>query len=159
MESIYDCKVETIEHETIDMSAYKDRVLLVVNTASKCGYTHQYEELQKLHQELNPKGLSVLGFPCNQFLNQEPNDEEAIMQFCSLNYNVSFDMFAKIEVNGENTHPLYKYLKSQQKGIMGSNAIKWNFTKFLVDKDGNVIERYAPSTNPSSIKEDILKLL
>lgn len=157
--SIYDIEVKTIDGETIKMDKYKNRVLLIVNVASKCGFTNQYEGLETLHEKYSEKGLSVLGFPCNQFMNQEPEDEEGIKSFCSLTFGVKFDMFSKIDVNGDDTHPLYKYLKSNAKGVLGSEAIKWNFTKFLVDKNGNIVQRYAPSTKPQEIEEDILKLL
>lgn len=157
--SIYDIKVKTIDNEEISLSKYKDRVMLIVNVASKCGYTYQYEGLQKLHEKYEGKGLSILGFPCNQFLSQEPGTEEEIKEFCSLNFNVKFDMFSKIDVNGDNTHPLYELLKEKQSGILGTSIIKWNFTKFLVDKEGNVVKRYSPSTEPSEIEKDIVGLL
>ena len=157
--SIYDFNVVTIDGKEISMEHYKDKVLLIVNVASKCGFTPQYEELEKLFLELKDQGFMVLGFPCNQFASQEPEDEEHIKNFCQLNYGVSFDMFSKIDVNGENTSELYKFLKQEQSGILWSEAIKWNFTKFLVDRKGNVVARYAPSTSPLSIKEDIVKLL
>ena len=133
--------------------------MLIVNVASKCGYTYQYEGLEKLHDDYNTKGLAVLGFPSNQFLSQEPGTEEQIKEFCSLTYGVEFDMFSKIDVNGNDTHPLYKFLKSHQSGFLGSELIKWNFTKFLVDKSGNVVKRYSPSTEPKEIEQDIKDLL
>lgn len=157
--SIYDIKVKTIDNEEITLSKYKDRVMLIVNVASKCGYTYQYEGLQALHNKYASKGLSILGFPCNQFLSQEPGTEEEIKEFCSLNYDVKFDMFSKIDVNGNNTHPLYEYLKDKEPGFLGSKIIKWNFTKFLVNQKGEVVKRYAPSTEPSEIEKDILELL
>ncbi|MGM0622383.1 MAG: glutathione peroxidase [Campylobacterota bacterium] len=157
--SIYDIEVKSISGEEFTMAKYKDKVMLIVNVASKCGFTSQYEGLQKLHQKYARQGLAILGFPCNQFLSQEPGTEEEIEEFCSINFGVSFDLFSKIDVNGENTHPLYKHLKENSKGLLGSEAIKWNFTKFLVDKEGNILKRYAPSTKPSEIEEDILKLL
>lgn len=157
--SIYDIEVKDINGQAITMSKYKDKVILIVNVASKCGFTNQYEGLELLHQKYSNQGLAVLGFPCNQFLSQEPGTEEEIKEFCSLTFGVKFDMFSKIDVNGENTHPLYKYLKENSKGILGTDAIKWNFTKFLVDKNGKVIKRYAPSTKPSEIEEDIVSLL
>ena len=157
--NIYDIEVKDINGQAITMSKYKDKVILIVNVASKCGFTNQYEGLELLHQKYSNQGLAVLGFPCNQFLSQEPGTEEEIKEFCSLTFGVKFDMFSKIDVNGENTHPLYKYLKENSKGILGTDAIKWNFTKFLVDKNGKVIKRYAPSTKPSEIEEDIVSLL
>ncbi|MEA3352983.1 MAG: glutathione peroxidase [Campylobacterota bacterium] len=153
--SIYDIEVKTIDGQTIKMENYKDKVVLIVNVASKCGFTGQYEGLEKLHQKYSSQGLAVLGFPCNQFLSQEPGTEEEIKEFCSLTYGVKFDMFSKIDVNGENTHPLYRYLKENSSGFMGIDTIKWNFTKFLVDKNGKVIQRYAPSTTPKEIEKDI----
>ncbi|MFA6143868.1 MAG: glutathione peroxidase [Sulfurimonas sp.] len=157
--SLYDFEVTTIHHEKTTMAPYKGKVLLIVNTASGCGFTPQFEGLEKLYKSYKTKGLVVLGFPCNQFAGQEPLDEKGIENFCRVNYGVSFPMFAKIEVNGANTHPLYKYLKQNATGILGSEAIKWNFTKFLVDKKGNVIKRYAPATSPEAIASDIEKLL
>jgi len=154
--SIYDFEVKTISGEIITMNAFKNKVLLIVNVASKCGFTEQYAGLENLYQKYKDKGLVILGFPCNQFMNQEPLNEEEIKSFCSLTYGVTFPMFSKIDVNGENTHPLYKYLKEAQKGLLGSEAIKWNFTKFLVDKNGTVINRYAPATKPESLEVDIL---
>ena len=157
--SIYDIEVKDINGKVVSMSKYKNKVMLIVNVASKCGFTNQYEGLEELHKKYSNKGLAVLGFPCNQFLSQEPGTEEQIKEFCSLTYGVEFDMFSKIDVNGENTHPLYKFLKESSKGILGSESIKWNFTKFLVDKNGNVVKRYAPSTTPKEIEADIINLL
>lgn len=157
--SIYDIEVKDIDGKSFLMSKYKGRVLLIVNVASKCGFTDQYEGLEKLHELYNRKGLSVLGFPCNQFLAQEPGTHKQIKEFCSLTYGVKFDMFSKIDVNGDNTHLLYKYLKEKSGGFLGIDMIKWNFTKFLVDKNGKVVERYAPTTKPKEIEKDILKLL
>ncbi len=154
--SIYDFEVKTISGEIITMNAFKNKVLLIVNVASKCGFTEQYTGLENLYQKYKDKGLVILGFPCNQFMNQEPLNEEEIKSFCSLTYGVTFPMFSKIDVNGENTHPLYKYLKEAKKGLLGSEAIKWNFTKFLVDKNGTVINRYAPATKPELLEVDIL---
>jgi len=154
--SIYEFEVKTISGETITMDAFKNKVLLIVNVASKCGFTEQYEGLESLYQKYKDKGLVVLGFPCNQFMNQEPLSENEIKSFCSLTYGVTFPLFAKIDVNGENTHPLYKYLKEAKKGLLGSEAIKWNFTKFLVDKNGDVINRFAPATKPETLEVDIL---
>lgn len=157
--SIYDIEVKDIDGKVLSMSKYKGDVLLVVNVASKCGFTYQYEGLEKLHEMYHEKGLSVLGFPCNQFLAQEPGTEEEIKEFCSLTFGVKFDMFSKIDVNGDNTHPLYTYLKENSSGMLGTDLIKWNFTKFLISRDGKVIKRYAPSTKPSEIEQDILELL
>ncbi|HEX5670648.1 MAG TPA: glutathione peroxidase [Sulfuricurvum sp.] len=157
--SIYDFDVTTIHHEKTTLASYRGKVMLIVNTASGCGFTPQFEGLEKLYTTYNKKGLVVLGFPCNQFAGQEPLDEAGIEKFCRLTYGVTFPMFAKIDVNGANTNPLYEYLKKQAPGILGSEAIKWNFTKFLVDKNGKVVHRYAPSTPPESIASDIEKLL
>jgi len=157
--TIYDFSARDIKGNEVSLADYQGKVLLIVNTASKCGFTPQFEGLQKLHKELGDKGFEVLGFPCNQFLNQDPGDENAISQFCSLNYGVSFPMFAKIEVNGEGTHPLFRFLKREAKGVMGSEKIKWNFTKFLVDRNGRVVRRYPPTAKPEDIRADIEKLL
>ena len=157
--NIYDISVKTIDGQAITLDKYQDKVMLIVNVASKCGFTYQYEGLEKLHEKYASKGLSVLGFPCNQFLQQEPGTEKEIQEFCSLTFGVKFDMFSKIDVNGANTHPLYTYLKKHSTGFMGTDVIKWNFTKFLVDRNGNVINRYAPSTEPKKIEADIVKLL
>ena len=157
--NIYDFNVKTIDGQEISMSKYKGKVLLIVNVASKCGFTSQYEGLEKLFEKYKTEDFMVLGFPSNQFANQEPESNEKIKEFCSLTYDVKFDMFAKIDVNGENEAPLYKFLKSNQKGILGSENIKWNFTKFLVDKNGNVVDRFASTTSPESIEKDIIKLL
>lgn len=157
--SIYDFEVKTIHGEIISMSSFKNKVLLIVNVASKCGFTSQYEGLERLYEKYKDQGLVILGFPCNQFMNQEPLSEEEIQSFCSLNYGVTFPMFAKIDVNGEQAHPLFKYLKEAQKGLLGIEAIKWNFTKFLVDKNGVVINRFASATKPESLEVDILLYL
>ena len=156
---IYNISVKNIDGENITLQKYKNKVMLIVNVASECGYTYQYQGLQKLHDKYALKGLSILGFPSNQFLSQEPGTEEEIKEFCSLNYGVKFDMFSKIDVNGKNTHPLYKYLKKEQTGFLGSELIKWNFTKFLVNKKGIVVKRYSPSTEPKEIEKDIKELL
>lgn len=158
-ESLYDVQVKTIEGQDQSLADYQGKVLLIVNTASKCGFTPQFEGLQTLHADLKERGLAVLGFPCNQFLNQDPADNDKISQFCSLNYGVDFPMFAKIEVNGPGTHPLYRLLKSEAKGLMGSEKIKWNFTKFLVNREGQVVRRYPPTAKPEQIRGDIEKLL
>jgi glutathione peroxidase len=156
--AIYDFLVDKVNSESVSLTEYKNKVVLIVNTASKCGFTPQFEGLEKLYKQYKDKDFVVLGFPCNQFANQDPSSDEEIQSFCSLNYGVSFPMFKKIEVNGPGAHPLYKYLKSEKKGALGSK-IKWNFTKFLVDKDGNVVKRYASSKKPAAIEEDIKKLL
>lgn len=157
--SIYDIEVKDIDGKVVQLSKYKGDLLLIVNVASKCGFTYQYKGLETLYEKYHNKGLSVLGFPCNQFLSQEPGTDEEIKEFCSLTFGVKFDMFSKIDVNGADTHPLYKYLKENADGFLGTDVIKWNFTKFLVDKDGEVIKRYAPSTEPSEIEQDIKSLL
>jgi len=157
--SIYDISVTTIDGKTEKMRAYKGRVLLVVNVASKCGYTPQYTGLEALYRTYNRQGLTILGFPCDQFGHQEPGDEHEIQEFCSLTYDVTFPMFAKVEVNGAGAHPLYKHLKAAQKGLLGTEAIKWNFTKFLVGRDGTVLRRYAPADTPERIEQDIIPLL
>jgi len=155
MASIYDFSATTLDGKEQSLSAYRGKTLLIVNVASKCGFTPQYEGLEKLHRDGRERGLVVLGFPCDQFGHQEPGDADEIRNFCSLNYDVTFPMFAKVEVNGAHAHPLYKFLKAQAKGLLGSEAIKWNFTKFLVDKDGKVVRRYAPTDTPASIGKDI----
>lgn len=157
--SIYDIEVQDIKGQSHAMSEFEGKVMLIVNTASKCGFTPQFEGLQQLHDALADQGLVVLGFPCNQFRNQDPADNDAISQFCSLNYGVDFPMMAKIDVNGPDAHPLYRFLKSEAKGLLGSEQVKWNFTKFLVDRKGRVVNRYAPTTKPDAIRQDIEKLL
>ena len=157
--SLYDFEVITIDKEKTTLAPYKGKVLLIVNVASKCGFTYQYEGLEKLYKTYKDKGLVILGFPSNQFSNQEPGNEEEIKNFCSLTYDVTFPMFSKIDVNGEHAHLLYDYLKKQQSGFLGSEGIKWNFTKFLVDRKGNVVDRFAPATNPESLEEHIKALL
>jgi len=157
--SIYAYSAKTIKGEEISLGEFKEKVLLIVNTASKCGFTPQYKELQQLYDEYYPRGFEVLGFPCNQFGSQEPGTEDEMAAFCERNYGVTFPMFAKVDVNGENTHPLFKYLKSQAKGVLGSEAIKWNFTKFLVDRNGQVVGRFASNVSPLKLKEEIEKLL
>jgi len=159
MASIYDFSAETNAGEETPLSAYRGQVMLIVNTASKCGFTPQYEGLEALHEEFASKGLAVLGFPCNQFGAQEPGDAAEIANFCSLSYDVKFPMFAKIEVNGDGAHPLYRYLKHAAKGVLGTERIKWNFTKFLVDRDGRVVARFAPTAKPEALKPAIEKLL
>ncbi len=159
MASIYDISATTIDGEEQSLAHYKGKALLVVNVASKCGFTPQYEGLEALHRKLAGRGLAVLGFPCNQFGKQEPGDEAEIKEFCSTKYDVSFPLFAKIDVNGAKTHPLYEILKREARGVLGSEAIKWNFTKFLVDRNGKVVRRYAPNDKPEEIEKDILELL
>jgi glutathione peroxidase len=159
MQTIYDIGVETIDGESFKMARYKGKTLLIVNVASKCGFTKQYAGLERLYKAYKDQGFVVLGFPCNQFANQEPGTEEEIQTFCSVNFGVTFPLFKKIDVNGENTHPLYRYLKEEQTGILGTEAIKWNFTKFLVDKEGNVVERFGSSTKPEELTGEIEKLL
>ncbi|WP_312098217.1 glutathione peroxidase [Niallia sp.] len=156
---IYDFEVKTMDGELRSLNDYKEKVLLIVNTASKCGFTPQFKELQELYQTYKDKGFVVLGFPSNQFMNQDPGTNEEIMSFCEINYGVTFPMFAKIDVNGKMADPLYQYLTKESPGTLGVKAIKWNFTKFLIDRNGKVMERYAPNTKPSAIKEQIEKLL
>ena len=157
--SIYDFHVTTIDGKEISMSEYKDKVLLIVNVASECGFTPQYEGLEKLYETYKEQGFMVLGFPSNQFGEQESGTDEKIKFFCQGTYDVHFDMFSKIDVNGENTDPLYKFLKRKQGGFLWMDSIKWNFTKFLVDREGNIVDRYASSTKPKSIESDIKRLL
>ena len=159
MTAITEMSVKAANGAATDLSAYAGKVLLIVNTASKCGFTPQYEGLEALHRELAGRGFEVLGFPCNQFGGQEPGDAAEIANFCSLSYDVTFPLFAKIDVNGGNADPLFEQLKSEAPGLMGSKSIKWNFTKFLVDRSGKTIKRYAPTTKPEEIKADIEALL
>jgi glutathione peroxidase len=159
MTDLYDQTVRTIDGKEVSLGDWRGQVLLIVNTASKCGFTPQYEGLEALHKRYGDKGFAVLGFPCNQFGAQEPGDEAEIASFCKLTYDVDFPMFAKIDVNGEDAHPLYKALKAAAPGLLGSEAIKWNFTKFLVDRNGRVVDRFAPTTKPDAIAGDIEKLL
>ena len=159
MSAIYDIEVTTIKGEQKKLSEFEGKVLLIVNTASKCGFTPQFKGLEKLYKDYHDKGLEILGFPCNQFLSQDPGSDAEISEFCSLTYDVTFPMFSKIEVNGAGTHPLYQHLKSEAKGLLGSEKIKWNFTKFLVDQSGKVLERYSPQTEPKAIIKDIEKLV
>ena len=159
MTTAYDFSAKTLEGTDLSLDAYRGKAMLVVNTASKCGFTPQYTGLEKLWSKYQDKGLVVLGFPCDQFGHQEPGDEEEIKNFCSLTYDVSFPMFSKIEVNGAKAHPLYKWLKSEKSGLLGLEGIKWNFTKFLVGKDGQVLKRYAPTDTPEKIEKDLAALL
>lgn len=157
--SIYEHTVRTIDGEETTLDAYQGKVLLIVNVASKCGFTPQYEGLEKLHHDYAEKGLVVLGFPCNQFGHQEPGTEADIKSFCSLTYDVTFPMFAKVDVNGPNAHPLYEELKAAQKGLLGSEGVKWNFTKFLVDRSGKVVGRFGSMDKPDSLRKKIEALL
>jgi glutathione peroxidase len=157
--TVHDFSARTIDGEDRKLSDYKGKVLVIVNTASKCGFTPQYEGLEKVFRELKSRDLVVLGFPCDQFGHQEPGDENEIKKFCALNYGVSFPMFAKVDVNGDAAHPLFKHLKNEAPGLLGSRSIKWNFTKFLVDKSGNVVKRYGSRDKPESLVKDIEKLL
>ena len=159
MAPIYDITAERLHGDAQALGDYAGKVLLIVNTASKCGFTPQFAGLEMLYQRFRDRGLVVLGFPCNQFGAQEPGTAEEIASFCQTNYDVSFPMFAKIDVNGDNTHPLYQHLKQSARGLLGSEGIKWNFTKFLVNREGDVIERYAPTTTPDAIAKDIEALL
>ena len=159
MASVYDYSGKTITGQDKPLSDFKGQVLLIVNTASKCGFTPQFKGLETVYEQYKDKGLMVLGFPCNQFASQDPGSNEDISQFCELNYGVTFPMFAKIDVNGDNAHPLFKHLSTAAPGLLGSKAIKWNFTKFLVNRDGKVVSRYAPTTKPEDITKDIEKLL
>jgi len=158
MSTIYDFSAKDLSGNNVDFSDFKDKVLLIVNTASKCGFTPQFEGLEKLHQQYKDQGLMVIGFPCNQFGSQDPGSNDEIGAFCQKNYGVDFLMMEKIDVNGNNEHPLYTWLKKQEGGFL-TDGIKWNFTKFLVNRQGEVVERYAPTTKPESIEADIVKLL
>lgn len=158
MSEFYGFKAISIQGREISMEQYRGKVVLVVNTASKCGFTPQFEGLEKLYEKHKDKGLEILGFPCNQFANQEPGTESDIVNGCMINYGVTFQMFEKIKVNGVFAHPIYKYLKKELSGFIGG-GIKWNFTKFLIDRSGKPIKRFAPATTPEKIEEDILKLL
>jgi glutathione peroxidase len=159
MASVYDFTVDDIEGKPVDLGRYKGKVLLVVNTASECGFTPQYKGLEALYRKYRDRGLEVLGFPCNQFGHQEPGTEQQIADFCTSKYDVTFPMFAKIDVNGERAAPLYRHLKRAKPGLLGTEAIKWNFTKFLVDRNGEVIARYAPNDAPESFDADVAKAL
>ncbi len=157
--SLYDFTAERLDGTLVSLREFAGKVLLIVNTASECGFTPQYEGLEALYREYRDRGFEVLGFPCNQFGGQEPGNSEQIAQFCTSRYSVTFPMFAKIDVNGETAHPLYRWLKQQAPGVLGSERIKWNFTKFLIDREGRVVERYAPPTKPEAIKPRIEQLL
>ena len=157
--SVYEFSATNIKGQEINLADYQGKVILIVNTASKCGFTPQFEGLENLHAELESEGLAILGFPCNQFGSQDPGADGQIEEFCQLNYGVTFPMFSKIDVNGGDAHPLFSYLKKEARGVLGSKAIKWNFTKFLVNREGKVVARYAPNDKPEDIKADIQKLL
>ncbi|MES2497143.1 MAG: glutathione peroxidase [Pseudomonadota bacterium] len=159
MTTAFDFSARAIDGSEVPLERYRGKVMLIVNTASKCGFTPQYEGLEALHEELSDRGLVVLGFPCNQFGAQEPGNEAEIESFCRTSYDIRFPMFAKVDVNGPNTHPLYGWLKSNAKGILGTEGIKWNFTKFLIDRDGRIACRYAPTTKPEAIRSDVEDLL
>ena len=159
MTAIFDYSAKTLDGKDVPLAEYREQVLLIVNTASKCGFTPQYAGLEALYEKLHPKGLTVLGFPCNQFGQQEPGDESEIGAFCTKNYGVSFPMFAKVDVNGDTAHPLWRFLKAAKKGLFGTPAIKWNFTKFLIDRKGDVVARYAPLTKPETLEAPIARLL
>ncbi len=159
MATLYDFSANTIDGQPQSLDAYRDQVLLIVNVASQCGFTPQYTGLEAIYRKHKGEGFAVLGFPCDQFGHQEPGDEEEIKNFCSLNYDVTFPLFAKIQVNGDDAHPLYQFLKSEKKGLLGSEAIKWNFTKFLVDRHGNVVKRYAPQDKPEDLEKDLQPFL
>ncbi|MFK3939876.1 glutathione peroxidase [Alkalihalobacillus sp. NPDC078783] len=156
--SVYDYTVKSSKGEEIPLSKYEGKALLIVNTATKCGFAPQFDGLEKLHQEYADQGFEVLGFPCNQFMNQEPVEDDEMENVCKVNFGVSFPLFAKVDVNGSDAHPLYQYLKKEKKGTIGSE-VKWNFTKFLVNQHGEVIERFAPTTKPEKIEPEIKKLL
>lgn len=157
--SVYDFKAKSLDGKEIDLARYKGDVLLIVNTASRCGFTKQYQGLEQLHEKYKDRGLRVLGFPCNQFGGQEPGDASEIAGFCQKNYGVNFQMFDKIDVNGDKAHPLYRYLTDAAPGALGTKAIKWNFTKFLIDRKGSVLKRYAPQTKPEELIPEVEKLL
>ena len=159
MTTLYDFTAKNLAGEDVPLANYRGDVLLIVNTASKCGFTPQYEGLEKLYKSLHPQGFTVLGFPCNQFGAQEPGSDSEIGQFCTTQFGVSFPMFAKIDVNGSDTHPLYRFLKTQKRGILGTGRIKWNFTKFLADRAGTIVGRFAPTTKPESLERRIRRLL
>lgn len=161
MANVHHFKVKTTAGNTVDLSQYQGKVLLIVNTASQCGFTPQYQDLEQLHQQYHDKGLEILAFPCNQFGGQEPGTDQDIAQFCEINFGVTFQVMSKIQVNGPEAEPLFEYLKDQARGVLKTRAIKWNFTKFLVNKDGVVVKRYAPRTKPSqflqTIEEELAK--
>ncbi|MEM8497413.1 MAG: glutathione peroxidase [Pseudomonadota bacterium] len=159
MSTVHDFDVETIKGEKKSLSDFKGKTLLIVNTASKCGFTPQFKGLQALYDKYQAEGLEILGFPCNQFGHQDPGSNTEIMEFCSLNYDVEFPMFAKLEVNGSDAHPLYKHLRSEAPGVLGTTGVKWNFTKFLVDPNGRVVDRFSPKTTPAELEDAIESVL
>lgn len=159
MTNVYDFSAVTIQGKERPLAEFKGKVLLVVNTASKCGFTPQFKGLETLYERYKDKGLEILGFPCNQFGKQDPGSNDEINEFCELNYGVSFNMFEKVDVNGDDAHPLFKHLKAQAPGLLGTEAIKWNFTKFLVDQNGKVVKRFAPKDTPAKIESEIRKML
>lgn len=159
MTTAYDFSAQTLDGDQQALSSYQGKAMLIVNTASKCGFTPQYAGLENLWEKYQEQGLVVLGFPCDQFGHQEPGDADEIKNFCSLNYDVNFPLYAKIDVNGSSAHPLWKWLKKEKPGLLGLEAIKWNFTKFLIDKHGNVIKRYAPTDTPEQIEKDLPAVL
>jgi glutathione peroxidase len=157
--SIYDYEVHTIRGQKQTLAEYKGNVMLIVNTATKCGFAPQFKGLQQLHEQLGSEGLSVLGFPCGQFANQEEANNDAIAEACELNFGVSFPLYAKVDVNGAGAHPLFKHLRDKARGVLGTKSIKWNFTKFLVDREGRIVRRYGPKVTPDKIEKDIRRLL
>ena len=159
MTTVHDFSAETLDGESQSLAAHRGKAMLIVNVASKCGFTPQYEGLEAMYRRHRDEGFVVLGFPCDQFGHQEPGDADEIRGFCSTQYDVSFPMYAKVEVNGEGAHPLYKHLKREAKGLLGTEAIKWNFTKFLVDREGRVVRRYAPTDTPAAIEKDLPAVL
>ncbi len=159
MTSIYDFDVTTIDGQSTHLDQYRGQALLIVNVASRCGFTPQYKDLENLYRQHRDEGFAVLGFPCDQFAHQEPGNEAEIKSFCRLNYDVTFPLFAKVKVNGASAHPLFSYLQTARRGLLGTKAIKWNFTKFLIDRDGSVVARYAPNVSPRNIESDLSPLL
>ncbi len=157
--SVYEYSARTIQGQEQSLSEYEGKVLLIVNTASKCGFTPQYEGLEKLYKDFHDQGFEVLGFPSNQFMHQEPGTDEQISDFCSMNFGVTFPMFSKVNVNGDDAHPLYRHMTEEAPGLLGIKAVKWNFTKFLINRQGKVVKRFAPTVEPESIRADIQKLL
>jgi len=157
-ENFYDYEAQDVKGKIHSMDEYKGKTVLIINTASKCGFTPQYDGLQKIYEEYKDQGLEILGFPCDQFANQEPGSNEEIAQFCKLNFGVTFPLYSKIDVNGPETHPLYKYLKKKKPGLLGGN-IKWNFTKFLINSQGEPVKRYAPTVKPEDLIKDVLKVM
>ena len=159
MAELYDFDATALDGKEVDLDDYRGKVVLVVNVASKCGFTPQYEGLEDLYRQYKDKGFEILGFPCNQFGAQEPGDAAEIATFCSTTYDVTFPMFAKVDVNGDDAHPLYKWMKGQKKGLAGTRNIKWNFTKFLIDRDGNVVERFGPQDKPEAIAKHVAAII